>query len=77
MLIAEDEPDIAQIVEHALERTGDLPVDIVGTGDAARVRRAVLPPREPEAGGLARSAAGAGLGLRAEHRHAGTLKLPS
>src|SRR5262245_42944613 len=34
VLIVEDEPDIAGIMKHALERTGDLDVEIVGTGAA-------------------------------------------
>ena len=35
LLIVEDEPDIAGLMKHALERTGDLDVEIVGTGAAA------------------------------------------
>jgi DNA-binding response OmpR family regulator len=35
ILIVEDEPDIAGIMKHALERGGDLDVEIVGTGAAA------------------------------------------
>ena len=35
VLIVEDEPDIAGLMKHALERTGDLDVEIVGTGAAA------------------------------------------
>ena len=35
MLIVEDEPDIAGLMKHALERGGDLEVEIVGTGAAA------------------------------------------
>ena len=35
ILIVEDEPDIAGIMKHALERGGDLNVEIVGTGSAA------------------------------------------
>src|SRR4030095_8892325 len=32
VLIVEDEPDIAGLMKHALERSGDLDRDIVGTG---------------------------------------------
>lgn len=35
VLIVEDEPDIAEIMKHALERGGDLNAQIVGTGAAA------------------------------------------
>ena len=35
VLIVEDEPDIAGIMKHALERGGDLNVEIVATGAAA------------------------------------------
>ena len=35
VLIVEDEPDIAGLMKHALERGGDLDVEIVGTGAAA------------------------------------------
>jgi two-component system, OmpR family, alkaline phosphatase synthesis response regulator PhoP len=35
VLIVEDEPDIAALMKHALERGGDLNVEIVGTGAAA------------------------------------------
>jgi DNA-binding response OmpR family regulator len=35
ILIVEDEPDIAGIMKHALERGGDLNVEIVATGAAA------------------------------------------
>ena len=31
----EDEQDIAGLIEHALERKGDIEVDIAGAGDAA------------------------------------------
>jgi DNA-binding response OmpR family regulator len=34
-LVVEDEPDISQLVKHALERGGDLRVDIVERGDEA------------------------------------------
>jgi DNA-binding response OmpR family regulator len=35
VLIVEDEQDIADLIKHALERTGDTQADIVGSGDAA------------------------------------------
>jgi DNA-binding response OmpR family regulator len=35
VLIVEDEADIAGLMKHALERTGDLDVEIAGTGAAA------------------------------------------
>ena len=35
MLIVEDEPDIAGLMKHALERGGDLEVEHVNTGAAA------------------------------------------
>ena len=35
ILVVEDEADIAGLIKHALERSGDTLVEIVGTGDAA------------------------------------------
>jgi DNA-binding response OmpR family regulator len=35
ILVVEDDPDIAQLIKHTLERGGDTRVDIVGSGDAA------------------------------------------
>ena len=35
VLIVEDEPDIAVLIKHTLERGGDADADIVGSGDAA------------------------------------------
>ncbi|HTM05274.1 MAG TPA: response regulator transcription factor [Vicinamibacterales bacterium] len=35
VLVVEDEPDIAELIKHTLEKTGDTSVDIVNTGDAA------------------------------------------
>jgi DNA-binding response OmpR family regulator len=35
VLVVEDEQDIAGLIKHALERSGDGRVDIVGSGDAA------------------------------------------
>lgn len=35
VLVVEDEPDIAALVKHALERSGDLSVELLTSGDAA------------------------------------------
>jgi DNA-binding response OmpR family regulator len=35
VLVVEDEHDIAALIKHALERSGDMRVSIVGSGDAA------------------------------------------
>ena len=35
ILVVEDEQDIAGLIKHALERKGDIEVDIAGAGDAA------------------------------------------
>src|SRR5688572_26592412 len=35
VLVVEDEQDIAALIKHALERSGEGTVEIVGTGDAA------------------------------------------
>ena len=35
VLVVEDEQDIAGLIKHALERSGDARVEIVGSGDAA------------------------------------------
>jgi DNA-binding response OmpR family regulator len=35
VLVVEDETDIAQLIKHTLERSGDANVEIVGSGDAA------------------------------------------
>lgn len=35
MLIVEDEPDIARLMKHALERSGDMDIEIVATGASA------------------------------------------
>jgi DNA-binding response OmpR family regulator len=35
VLVVDDEPDIATLIKHTLERTGDARVDVVTTGDAA------------------------------------------
>jgi DNA-binding response OmpR family regulator len=35
ILVVDDEPDIASLIKHALERTGDARVEVVTTGDAA------------------------------------------
>ena len=43
VLVVEDEQDIAALIKHALERSGDAQVEIVSTGDAA-VRAATAQP---------------------------------
>ena len=35
ILVVEDEVDIAELIKHTLERTGDASVDVVSSGDAA------------------------------------------
>ena len=35
VLVVEDEPDVAHLIKHTLERSGDLRVDIAAAGDAA------------------------------------------
>jgi DNA-binding response OmpR family regulator len=35
VLIVEDEPDIAGLIKHVLERSADADAEIVGTGEAA------------------------------------------
>src|SRR5262249_28741831 len=35
ILVVEDETDIAQLIKHTLERSGDAQVDVVDSGDAA------------------------------------------
>jgi DNA-binding response OmpR family regulator len=35
VLVVEDEQDIAALIKHALERSGDAQVDVVGSGDTA------------------------------------------
>ena len=44
VLIVEDEPDITGLMKHALERTGEMDVEIVGTGAAARKAVMEEPP---------------------------------
>lgn len=44
VLIVEDEPDIAALMKHALERGGDLEVEIVGTGAGALKSVMEAPP---------------------------------
>src|SRR5215213_8563591 len=44
VLIVEDEPDIASLMKHALDRTGDLDAEIVGTGAAALKAVSENPP---------------------------------
>jgi len=43
-LVVEDEADIAGLIKHALERNGDMQVDIAGAGDAALKLVADAPP---------------------------------
>ncbi|WP_414693650.1 response regulator transcription factor, partial [Plantibacter sp.] len=35
VLVVEDEQDIAALIKHALERSGDAVVEVVGSGDTA------------------------------------------
>jgi DNA-binding response OmpR family regulator len=44
VLIVEDERDIAGLIKHTLERTGETDADIVGSGDAALKAVASHPP---------------------------------
>src|SRR5436305_5504795 len=44
VLIVEDEPDIAGLIKHTLERNGDADARIVGSGDAALEAVADRPP---------------------------------
>ncbi len=44
VLIVEDEHDIAGLIKHTLERTGEAEAQIVGTGDAALKAVAAAPP---------------------------------
>src|SRR5262249_50548178 len=44
VLIVEDEPDIAGLIKHTLERGGDADAEIVGSGDAALKAVADRPP---------------------------------
>jgi DNA-binding response OmpR family regulator len=45
VLVVEDEQDIAGLIKHTLERTGDMQVDVVGAGDAALRSLAEREPR--------------------------------
>ena len=45
ILVVEDEPDIAALVKHALERGGEMQVETVGSGDAALRAIADEPPQ--------------------------------
>jgi CheY-like chemotaxis protein len=45
VLIVEDEPDIAGLMKHALERGGEMNVEIVGAGAAAL--KSVMEERPP------------------------------
>jgi DNA-binding response OmpR family regulator len=44
VLVVEDEHDIAGLIKHALERSGDAEVEIVGSGDAALRAVTEAPP---------------------------------
>src|SRR5262245_6267216 len=44
ILVVEDETDIAQLIKHTLERSGDARVDIVESGDAALKSVQATPP---------------------------------
>jgi len=44
VLIVEDEQDIAGLIKHTLERSGDAEAEIVGSGDAALKAVAARPP---------------------------------
>jgi len=44
ILVVEDETDIAQLIKHTLERSGDAKVDIVDSGDAALKAVQAAPP---------------------------------
>ena len=44
VLVVEDEPDIAGLIKHTLERSGELLVDIVDSGDAALKAVTQRPP---------------------------------
>jgi len=44
VLIVEDEPDIAGLIKHTLERGGDAEAEIVGAGDAALKSATERPP---------------------------------
>ena len=44
VLVVEDEPDIAGLIKHTLERSGELLVDIVDSGDAALKAVTERPP---------------------------------
>jgi DNA-binding response OmpR family regulator len=44
VLIVEDEPDLAGLIKHTLERGGDADAEIVGNGDAALQAVAARPP---------------------------------
>jgi CheY-like chemotaxis protein len=35
ILVVEDEPDVAALIKHTLDRSGDVDVAIAGTGEAA------------------------------------------
>jgi DNA-binding response OmpR family regulator len=44
VLVVEDEPDIAELIKRTLERSGELRVEVAGTGEAAIQRATERPP---------------------------------
>src|SRR5215467_11847264 len=44
ILVVEDETDIARLIKHTLERSGDAAVDVVESGDAALKAVQAAPP---------------------------------
>src|SRR5438045_1649634 len=44
ILVVEDEADVAQLIKHTLERSGDMRVEIVGAGPSAMSAVAAVPP---------------------------------
>jgi DNA-binding response OmpR family regulator len=44
ILVVDDEPDIAMLIKHALERSGDATVEVVTSGDAALTAVRNAPP---------------------------------
>src|SRR5437764_14687571 len=44
VLVVEDEIDVAQLIKHALERGGDIDVEIAVTGEAALAKAAERTP---------------------------------
>ena len=44
VLVVEDEPDVAGLIKHTLDRGGELDVDVVGSGEAALKAATEQPP---------------------------------